>query len=101
MSGEPERPKSEPERGGSRATCEPAAEASRGATMSRHGVGLPVLALVLALAGAGCGAEASGLLVRFLSDRTIPDEAENLEVVIADGTDGTVLEVDTYDLVPL
>jgi len=63
--------------------------------------GLQVLAVLFALAGVGCGADESGLLVRFLSDRTIPDEAETLEVVIADGADGTVLDVATYDLVPL
>jgi hypothetical protein len=58
------------------------------------------LALVALLCGA-CGDDVSGLLVRFQSGRSIPDEADTIEVRIVGDDDGEEVDRQTYDLGPV
>lgn len=57
--------------------------------------------LGLALFVGACGGDAAGLLVRFHSDRAIPDEADTLVVTIVDADDGTAVDEQSYELGPV
>jgi hypothetical protein len=60
------------------------------------------LAVALAMVvGIGCGDAQGNLLVRFLSERQIPAEAETLEVAVFAGDDGGELGRARYPLAPI
>jgi len=57
--------------------------------------------LTLLILFCGCGTDEGNLLVRFLSDRQIPTEAESLEVAVFSGESGTELGRERYPLAPI
>lgn len=63
-----------------------------------------VASLAASLAGClalACADAEGGLLVRFLSERRVPDEAEALEVAVFSGADGAELAREAYELAPI